>query len=361
MPSAAKTRWSQLRVGLMAIIALLILAYLVFLMAGSKGLFQTTVDIYTYLDDAASIADGAPVTLNGINIGKVTRTELSGSTAPNRVVRVTLQVNADMLKEMPVDSQAALAAANLLGTKYINIKKGKRPETIQAGGEVQSLDTREFDEVVQQGYTAIAGLNGIIQKLGAIVDQIQLGKGSIGKLLVDETIYNRFLAITDEANKLIATMNSALTSKTSTLGKLLNDDKIYEDARGLVARMDMLMDGLNRGEGTAGKLLKDPALFDDFRMTIADVRKLLAGLERGEGTAGKLLKSDELHTQIQGTISRVDALLDKINNGQGTVTQLLNNPGLYESLDGTSREVQALLKDFRANPKKFLTIQLKLF
>ena len=90
-------------------------------------------------------------------------------------------------------------------------------------------------------------------------------------------------------------------------------------------------------------------------------RELLAGLNRGEGTAGKLLKSDELHEQIKGTIARMDSLLDKINNGQGTVGQLLNNPGLYESLDGTSREVQALLKDFRANPKKFLTIQLKLF
>jgi phospholipid/cholesterol/gamma-HCH transport system substrate-binding protein len=361
MPSASKTRWSQLRVGVMAIVALLILAYLVFLMAGSKGLFQTYVKIYTYLDDAASIADGAPVTLNGINIGKVTRTELSGMNTPNRIVRVTLEVNTEMLREIPVDSQAALAAANLLGTKYINIKKGKRTESIQPGGEIQSLDTREFDEVVQQGYAAIAGLNGIIQKLGAIVDQIQLGKGSIGKLLVDETIYNRALGLVDEANKLLTELHAALNSKTSTLGRILNEDDIYQDARGLVARMDMLIDGLNRGEGTAGKFLKDPALFEDVRMTIADVRELLAGINRGEGDAGKFLKSDELHEQIKGTMARVDQLLDKISNGQGTVGQLLNNPGLYESLDGTSREVQALLKDFRANPKKFLTIQLKLF
>ena len=54
-------------------------------------------------------------------------------------------------------------------------------------------------------------------------------------------------------------------------------------------------------------------------------------------------------------------MLDKINRGDGTLGQLLNNPALYESLDGTTREVRALLKDFRANPKKFLTIQLKIF
>jgi phospholipid/cholesterol/gamma-HCH transport system substrate-binding protein len=37
------------------------------------------------------------------------------------------------------------------------------------------------------------------------------------------------------------------------------------------------------------------------------------------------------------------------------------NPSLYDSLDGTTRELHGLLKDFRANPKKFLRIKLGLF
>src|SRR5262245_31939864 len=139
MPSASKTKWSQLRVGAMAIVALTILGYLIFLMAGSKGLFQATSEVFVYLDDSASIADGAPVTLNGINVGKVVRTELSGINQPNRVVRVRLEIRTEMLPEIPVDSLAAITSANLLGTKYINIKKGKRQETIKPGGEVQAL------------------------------------------------------------------------------------------------------------------------------------------------------------------------------------------------------------------------------
>src|SRR5258708_40337863 len=127
MPSASKTKWSQLRVGVMAIVALLIVAYLIFLMAGSKGLFQTNADIYTFLDDSYNMADGAPATLNGITIGKVSRTELSGFNVPNRRVRVTLQVSTDMLRQIPVDSRADVTSGNLLGTKYINIKKGVRP------------------------------------------------------------------------------------------------------------------------------------------------------------------------------------------------------------------------------------------
>ena len=37
------------------------------------------------------------------------------------------------------------------------------------------------------------------------------------------------------------------------------------------------------------------------------------------------------------------------------------NPALYDSLNGTTKEMHELLKDFRANPKKFLRIKLGLF
>ena len=87
----------------------------------------------------------------------------------------------------------------------------------------------------------------------------------------------------------------------------------------------------------------------------------MAGLNQGKGTAGKLLNSDDLHDQLLTTMGRLDTLLDKINNGQGTIGQLLVNPSLYQNLDGTTREVHGLLKDFRANPKKFLRIKLSIF
>ena len=83
--------------------------------------------------------------------------------------------------------------------------------------------------------------------------------------------------------------------------------------------------------------------------------------QAAKGGKGVDQSFDDLHNQFQATMGRVDAILDKLNNGQGTLGQLLVNPQLYESLDGTTREMQGLLKDFRANPKKFLRIKLGLF
>src|SRR4029077_2239674 len=183
MALQTKKRWAQLKVGLLAISALCILAVLVFLMTSSTGLFTKRSDVYTYLDDSAAIATGAPVRLNGITVGKVANVGLSGSSEPNRIVRVTLEVENRFFTSIPVDSQAAIAAENLLGTKYINIKKGTDVATIQPGAEIKSLDTRGFDDVVQQGYSTLASLNGIFKKLDGVLDAIQVGKGTIGKLL----------------------------------------------------------------------------------------------------------------------------------------------------------------------------------
>jgi phospholipid/cholesterol/gamma-HCH transport system substrate-binding protein len=364
MPQQSKATWAQLRVGVMAIVSLGILGYLIFLLSSGHGLFKGKSNIYTFLGDSSDLAEGAPVRLNGIIIGKVSGVKLSGANDARRVIRIDMEIEDEFLRAVPVDSLAKIAAGNLLGAKYININKGKAQETIKGGAELQSGDTAELEDLFQQGNTTLAALQETIRKIDGIIDAVQVGHGTIGKLLVDETLYNRFLSIVNEAQKLIVTLNSG----EGTLPQLLNDKKMYDDLRNTVAKINTLMDGLQQGQGTIGKFLKDPAVYDETRETIADVRKTIAqfnqlvgDLNAGKGTAGKLLKSDELHDQLKNSMARLDTLLDKINSGQGTIGQLLVNPSLYESLDGTTRELHGLLKDFRSNPKKFLRIKLAIF
>jgi len=224
-----------------------------------------------------------------------------------------MRIDDEYMTQIPADSQAAIAAENLLGTKYINIKKGRSPEHVKPEGEIASLDLTTIDDFVQQGNTALSAAQILLKKMDEIISAVEVGNGTIGKLLVDETLYRKVLAIADEAQKLMVTLNS----DQGSLGKLLHDDKLYDDVRGTVGRINHLMDEIDQGQGTAGKLLKDPALYDDMRKTIADVRLLLAGVNKGEGTVGKLLKSDELHDQIKGTIAHLDALLEKSQQWAG--------------------------------------------
>src|ERR1035437_4910835 len=239
MPVSSKAKWSQLRVGVMAAIALAILGVLVFLLSGTSNLFKSTSDVYTYFDDSANIALAAPVTLNGITVGKVSRVELSGSSQPGKIIKVILQIRDDYLKSIPVDSHEEITAGNLLGTKYINIKKGRSQQIIAKGGVVLSEDVPTIDDFVKQGNTTLTALQQIVTKAGVIVDQVQAGKGTIGMLLVDDTIAKNLTAMTVEGKKLVVTLNSKLSSDDNTLGKFVNDKgAMYDDVRASMAKID---------------------------------------------------------------------------------------------------------------------------
>ncbi len=357
MPSAKKVKWAQLRVGLMTLVAMALLGVLVFLLTGTEKLFVPRAVIYTYLDDSAALARGAPVRLNGYQIGSVTDVSLSGEKAPRRIIRVQMSVEAALLPAIPVDSEAGVSAENVLGTKYINIKQGVSPQTVPNGGEVPSKDVSEFDEVVQSGYDVMVAARALLKRVDGVVTELEKGRGTIGQLLVDKTLYERLNSAVSEVQKVAA----AVSSGEGTVGRLLQDETLYHDLRSAVRRLDALVTSIQNGEGTAGKLIRDPALYDDARKTLSELRRTAEDLNAGKGTAGKLLKDDQLHKQIQDLIVRLDDTMVKINSGQGTLGQLLVNPSLYESLSGASGEMRDLMKDFRANPKKFLSIRLGLF
>ena len=357
MAGEKKISWAKLRVGILAIVAMIILAIVIFLITGSTPLFQSKATLYAYLSDAASLTNGAPVNLNGILIGKVKDIRISGLNDPQKIVKVTMEVNKDRLKDIPVDSLVAISAANVLGTKFINIKKGKSPQTVQDHDTLPSLNTAEFEDVVQQGYAILTSLQETVRRIDAIVGFVENGQGSIGKLLRDETLYNNMLRIVASVQQLA----DALNSDKGTIGKLIYDPQLYNDLRGTIARVNGIVDDLQAGQGTAGKFLKDPALYNNMNQSVDEIHKMLADLNAGKGTAGKLLKSDDLHKQLQATIAKIDVTIDKINSGQGTIGQLMVNPQLYDNLNGATRELHELFKDFRANPKKFLRIKLGLF
>ncbi len=348
----------------MAVVAMVLLAAMVFLVTGKTSFFEQKAKLFTYLSDSAAMSNGAEVRLNGIEIGKVEKVDLSGETEPRRAVRVTMLITAERLKQIPLDSKAAIGAANVLGTKYINITRGKAADPVKSGGTIEALDTSSFDDVVASGYNMIESTRGMLKRIDGLVSVIEQGKGSIGKLIFDEQLYKNLNGTAAEARKITEQINNGKGS----MSRLLYDDAVIEDVRRTFARFNALLDGLEQGQGTAGKLLKDTAIHDDLRKTLADFRQVATDLNAGKGTAGKLLKDETTInkvnatiTQINSTIARVDTMMERLNSGQGTLGQLLVNQQLYESLNGTTREVNEFMKDFRKNPKKFLSIKLGLF
>src|SRR4051812_8482755 len=102
MADPKKVRWSQLKVGIVGLGAFLILAALIFLLTSSRGLFQKTATLYTYMDDASGMAEGTPVRLNGFTIGSLDRVQLTNSADPKKTVEFVMSVQEKFLQHIPV-------------------------------------------------------------------------------------------------------------------------------------------------------------------------------------------------------------------------------------------------------------------
>jgi phospholipid/cholesterol/gamma-HCH transport system substrate-binding protein len=357
MASPQKVKWSQLKVGIVALVAMIILAVLSFLLTGTNGLFTRTAILNTYLDDSAGMAVGATVRLNGIAIGSIDQVRLSGERTKGRIVEISMLVKRDFLAEIPTDSKAGISASNLLGDKYINITKGTRPDHVKDGDTVGSLQVQDIPELMAQSSDILAQFQNLLGRADSILKTVESGQGNIGKLIKDDELYNRVNATAGEVQTLITNIQNS----HGTISKLLYEDGLYGDIRKPIQRLDSILVDLQSGKGTAGKLLYDTAIYDELRQTLAEAKKMVDDLNAGKGTAGKILKDEQLYKQVNQIMAKLTTVVDKLTSGQGTIGQLLVNPQLYDSLNGTTREMQSLLQDMHKNPKRFLTIQLKLF
>jgi phospholipid/cholesterol/gamma-HCH transport system substrate-binding protein len=358
MPDHRKVRWSQLKVGVVALLAFLVVFVLVFLLTSSQGIFQSNQLLVTYMSQASGIADGSVVRLNGYTIGYLDKLRLTDSRDPNRQVEFRMLVTGKYLKEIPVDSVAEISAANLLGDKFINITRGQATRSVNPGDEIRSLQDKDIPELMAQMNSTLEGFQTIVNRLDSLLAGVEAGRGNLGKFLKDEELYTRMNGIASELQKIL----SDVRTSNGTISKLFHDEgALYEEFRAPIKRIDAMLAEIQGGQGNLGLMLKDRALYDDFRKTLGEFNLLLVDLQAGKGTVGKLLKDDQLHKRLDDLVAKFGVIVDKVNAGQGTVGQLLVNPQLYDSLNGVTREFQSLAKDMRANPKKFLTIRLTLF
>ena len=358
MPQQKEIRWSQLKVGILTLASLAVLAAAIFLITGQTGLFSNTILIRTYSPDAAGLKSGAPVRLAGVDVGNVQQVRFTGRPDLAQSIEIVMEINQRYETNLRSDSDAILAAEGLLGQRYINISPGT-PGSPPMGPEgiIPFRDTTEFSELVGGSRDLLSNLNLLTAKINAVIATVESGEGSIGKLIYDDSFYRRLDTIVRGGENLF----SNVTSGQGALGRLLSSEELYDHANAAVAKLESVLTKLESGEGTFTKLLDDPSLYQNADQMITRASLLMDNINRGEGTLGKLAREEEFYRRLNNVVDGLDTVLTGLRNGEGSFGRLLQDPSLYSNLDSTSLEVRSLLADFRRNPKKFLTIQFKIF
>lgn len=361
MPSQQEVRWSQLKVGVIVLISTVILVALLFLMTSSSGLGILThkLTVLTFFENSAGLKTGAAVNLEGVTIGTVKTVTIDNS--PERKltpVKVVMKLDDKYGANLKKDSKASLSTVGVLGDTVVDINSqfavGPR---LQDGDVLKTTETPSLTDVVKASQGTIESLNVILAKMNVIVDNLETGKGSIGQLINNPDLYNKANRTVDE----LLTLEKNLNAGRGSIGKLMTDDTLYNRLNETAAKLESIANSVDSGKGTAGLLLKDDSLYKNLNSTVAHANSLLADADAGKGGLGLMLKDPKFRQDLGSTLNQVNTLVSGINEGRGTLGKLATDDSVHTNLNKLLTASTDLVTTIRSDPKKYLTIHLKIF
>ena len=346
MPRTRSLAWSELKIGILAIVAIIITAATIFALTGGRGFPWNRYRLKAKFGNVVGLRSGSPVRLAGVEVGSVTGTELTGE-----VVEVEFEVNKEVGDRITTGSVARIGSVSLLGESAVDITPSTKGMPIPPGGYVQSAKpAAQLSDVTDQASRGV-------EQLTNLIEDIRSGKGTVGKLMTDDQLYAEMRRFVETASDL----TRGIQEGRGSLGKIIKDPKVADTLQASLSNLEQLTRQINSGEGSIGRLLKDDAFAKTLNETTANLRDLTGRINRGEGTAGKLMTDATLFNRLNSVSDRLDQMVTRLNDGQGTAGQLLKDRQLYENMNGAVKDLRTLLSNIQKDPRKYLNIKVSLF
>ncbi len=407
MANRQKTSVSEMKVGILVTVALLLLAAIILQQSWGINWFGRTAQAITYLPDVGGLKPGAPVWLAGIEIGKVSKVSLVSPTvfAGNRetlkqiaevqkqleslnpkeasyskfesalkdrlsdlktqlsFVEVRMDIREQFLDRISRDSTVSIDSKGLIGDSFLDISPGSYgtpPRKIGNDYLIEGVRAMGFREIM-------TGANDVVANFGTLSDQFKNIALKIDPDKVGETLKSALDNLDGTMKEAQTTFEHAtslvddLHGGNGTVAKLITDPAAYENLVSALERFNKLADEIQHGPGTMSKLIQNPEPFDRLNKSLEKVNSMMERIEKGEGTLGRLSKDPALYDRINVALEKFASLADQLDKGEGTIGKLLKDPSLYNNLNQSTAEITKFIYDLRQDPKKYLTIRFRLF
>ncbi len=347
MPRTRSLAWSQLKIGIVSIVAVVLTVMLILAVGGEGGYFWQRYTLKARFDNIQGLKSGAVVRLSGKEVGSVTDVQF----AQDAEIEVTLQVLEDVQSYITSTSVASIGSLGLLGEPIIDISTGAGGTPLAEGAYVKTSGSGgPLGELTTQASTGL-------EKMQQLLTSIQSGEGTLGKLITDPALYDELQAFVSSAGD----VTDAINAGQGTIGGLIKDPAAFESLKTSLANLRTMTDRINNGEGALGRFINDQATGQALSDTMTNMSQVTRRLADGEGTAGKLLTDKELYDRINGMVTRVEAVMATLEKGEGTAGLLLRDRQLYENMNGAVSEIRDLVAEIKKDPRKYLRVNVSIF
>ena len=307
----------------------LIVAILILEMVGVADFFKPGYKIFADFQTVQELKKGDMVKMAGVEIGRVDSIKLA-----NEKVRVTLKVRqADA--EVRTDSKATIKFTGLMGQNFVALDFGSATAPRAVEGAILSTTEQPDLSAIMTKLDGVAGdiqglaksftpdnlaplfgpitdfmkqnstnLSDILANTRLVTEQVSNGRGTVGKLLYDETLYNTALSA------VVGLQAGTAELKSTVL-----------EARGMMTNANFIITQINAGQGTLGRLAKDEKLYVEMTLAMTNAREILEKVNRGQGTIGKIVNDESLYKNVKVSLQKLDKATESLED-QGPLSIL---------------------------------------
>jgi phospholipid/cholesterol/gamma-HCH transport system substrate-binding protein len=346
MPRTRSLAWSELKLGVLTLVAAAIAAVTIALVMGGKGFPWQRYSLKTRFTNVAGLKSGSPVRVAGVEVGSVKATPFAGDQ-----VEVIFDVNQSIRDRITTGSVARLGSVSLLGEAAVDITPSSQGTPIPEWGYVPTgRPAASFADLTDRASEGLGDLS-------RLVHDVREGKGTVGQLMTKDELYTEMRSFVTGADGVV----QAIRQGRGTLGKLVNDPQTVNALNSSLDNVQEMTRRINAGEGSLGKLLKDETFARSLTGASTSLKDLTERLNRGEGTAGKLITDPTLFNRLNDLTNRLDDLVTRLNAGEGTAGQLLKDRQLYENMNKAMAGFNSLLAEIKKDPRKYLSVKVSIW
>lgn len=271
-----------------------------------RDLLSSYKTFYVQYDNVEGLVNSAPVTINGLNVGKVMGIKFLNDTGK---IQVELQIKSDF--PFSKSSVASIYEPGLIGGKQIMITPNFEDKTVAESGMTLLGD-------VKPGLTSL------------VADKLTPLQAKVEKMVVS-------------ADDLLKNVNSILDAKTK------------ENLKSSIANLNETLAEFKVASKNVNEMLADNK--GKINSTMSNVDKASANFAKisdslSKANIGKTVKS------LEKTLASVDKIMDDVQAGKGTLGKLAKDDAMYNNLAKSSKELELLLQDFRLNPTRYVNVSL---
>ncbi|HWD90309.1 MAG TPA: MlaD family protein [Mucilaginibacter sp.] len=215
------TAGQKIKIGVFALLGLAVLIAGIFLIGNKKGLFSATFNVHGMFKNVNGLQVGNNARFAGINVGIVEAIEIVNDTT----VKVVLNLNENVKKFIKKDAKLSIGSDGLMGDKLVQISPGgaTTSQEVQNGDELAAVNPFDIDKMIKR-VTGIADDAGnLIAGLSTIVDKVNHGHGSIGRLLNNDKMAKDLEGTVAQAKSTVTQAKSTIDNVHKT-SSTLNED-----------------------------------------------------------------------------------------------------------------------------------------